>query len=379
MKTLKIKGYDKFKCIADKCKFTCCSGWDINIDNKTYEKLSNENTCKYILKGIKVIDDNNIIINKRTDEECPFLDNIGLCEIVKNHGDDYLSLTCRMFPRNHNVFEEIEELTLSCACPEVVDIISQINGKISLDEMKDNDINKKEDLPIEMKIRNTIVNIIQDNELNLQDKLITSYDMLMSILNFEELTEENVLTEIEKYQNRYYIDDFKKQSDKEINYNISIRTLNNLLLDFIENYKRVPVLQRTLRNISKNSMKIYRGQITLNELYNQWEKFINDFNNYDLLLENCVVSKVLANCINEDIEEIAISLQLTILEYILVRYSTFINVYTEDNVELLQNIKDNIVVFSRIIGNNSNTVIDFIEDQFGDIFLDNKYLNSILM
>jgi lysine-N-methylase len=21
---LKIKGYEKFKCIADKCKFTCC-------------------------------------------------------------------------------------------------------------------------------------------------------------------------------------------------------------------------------------------------------------------------------------------------------------------------------------------------------------------
>lgn len=24
---LKIKGYDKFKCTADKCSLTCCSGW----------------------------------------------------------------------------------------------------------------------------------------------------------------------------------------------------------------------------------------------------------------------------------------------------------------------------------------------------------------
>ena len=39
-------GYNNFKCIADKCKFTCCSGWDINIDINTYEKWNKEkNKC----------------------------------------------------------------------------------------------------------------------------------------------------------------------------------------------------------------------------------------------------------------------------------------------------------------------------------------------
>lgn len=34
----KVSNYDKFKCIADKYKFTCCEGWDISIDTNTYNK-----------------------------------------------------------------------------------------------------------------------------------------------------------------------------------------------------------------------------------------------------------------------------------------------------------------------------------------------------
>lgn len=52
IKTLKILDYDKFKCIADKCEFTCCKGWEINIDNNTYNKWKSEN-LDYILENIK--------------------------------------------------------------------------------------------------------------------------------------------------------------------------------------------------------------------------------------------------------------------------------------------------------------------------------------
>ena len=30
--------FDEFKCIADKCEDTCCAGWGIVIDDKSYEK-----------------------------------------------------------------------------------------------------------------------------------------------------------------------------------------------------------------------------------------------------------------------------------------------------------------------------------------------------
>lgn len=42
-------------------------------------------------------------------------------------------------------------------------------------------------------------------------------------------------------------------------------------------------------------------------------------------------------------------------------------------------IKDYIVVFSRIIGNNSDAVIEFIEDQYGDILCTSEYLQKVCM
>ena len=360
-------GYDSFKCIADKCKFTCCSGWDINIDSNTYEKWNKEkNKCKDILNKLKFIDNDYIIINKKTNDTCPFLDNRGLCNIVKSNGDEYLSLTCQRFPRIENTFEGIKELTLSCSCPEVVDIIGKIEEEIILVNCNNDDT----DIPIEIKIRDTIIKIIKEKNLNIESKLIVSYRMLLNILDNEELTEEVVLNEIENYNNIILQETLQ-------NDNKAFRTINNLFLDIIENYRNVPVLKNSLNDISQISMKIYRGEIKISELIALWNPFINYFNKYNKLIEKYIVTKILGNCLNEDIEEIAINLELIILEYLLVRYSVFLKVFLEDEENLLQNIKDYIVVFSRIIGNNLDAVVEFIEEQYGDILFTVEYLKKI--
>ena len=360
-------GYDSFKCIADKCKFTCCSGWDINIDSNTYEKWNKEkNKCKDILNKLKFIDNDYIIINKKTNDTCPFLDNRRLCNIVKSNGDEYLSLTCQRFPRIENTFEGIKEFTLSCSCPEVVDIIGKIEEEIILVNCNNDDT----DIPIEIKIRDTIIKIIKEKNLNIESKLIVSYRMLLNILNNEELTEEVVLNEIENYNNIILQETLQ-------NDNKAFRTINNLFLDIIENYKNVPVLKNSLNDISQISMKIYRGEIKISELIALWNPFINYFNKYNKLIEKYIVTKILGNCLNEDIEEIAINLELIILEYLLVRYSVFLKVFLEDEENLLQNIKDYIVVFSRIIGNNLDAVVEFIEEQYGDILFTVEYLKKI--
>ena len=363
----RIIGYDSFKCIADKCKFTCCSGWDINIDSNTYEKWNKEkNKCKDILNKLKFIDNDYIIINKKTNDTCPFLDNRGLCNIVKSNGDEYLSLTCQRFPRIENTFEGIKELTLSCSCPEVVDIIGKIEEEIILVNCNNDDT----DIPIEIKIRDTIIKIIKEKNLNIESKLIVSYRMLLNILDNEELTEEVVLNEIGNYNNIILQETLQ-------NDNKAFRTINNLFLDIIENYKNVPVLKNSLNDISQISMKIYRGEIKISELIALWNPFINYFNKYNKLIEKYIVTKILGNCLNEDIEEIAINLELIILEYLLVRYSVFLKVFLEDEENLLQNIKDYIVVFSRIIGNNLDAVVEFIEEQYGDILFTVEYLKKI--
>lgn len=365
-------GYDSFKCIADKCRFTCCSGWDINIDINTYEKWNKENNkFKNMLNKLNFVDENNIIVNKKTSDSCPFLDDRGLCNIVKNNGDEYLSLTCKTFPRIENLFDGIKELTLSCSCPEVVDIIDKIE-EIILEKHHNDDYTE---LPIEMKIRDTIIHIIKEKDINIESKLLISYRMLLNILDNEEITEEIVLDELRKYNNII----LQETLENNIEYNNTFRTVNNLFLDIIENYKNVLVLKRSLNDISQLSMKIYRGQIRTSELIELWNEFINYFNKYNKLIEKCIVTKVLGNCLNEDIEEVAINLELIILEYVLVRYSVFLKVFLGDKENILQNIKDYIVVFSRVINNNFDAVVEFIEDQHEDILFSFEYLKNILL
>ena len=365
-------GYDSFKCIADKCRFTCCSGWDINIDINTYEKWNKENNkFKNMLNKLNFVDENNIIVNKKTSDSCPFLDDRGLCNIVKNNGDEYLSLTCKTFPRIENLFDGIKELTLSCSCPEVVDIIYKIE-EIILEKHHNDDYTE---LPIEMKIRDTIIHIIKEKDINIESKLLISYRMLLNILDNEEITEEIVLDELRKYNNII----LQETLENNIEYNNTFRTVNNLFLDIIESYKNVLVLKRSLNDISQLSMKIYRGQIRTSELIELWNEFINYFNKYNKLIEKCIVTKVLGNCLNEDIEEVAINLELIILEYVLVRYSVFLKVFLGDKENILQNIKDYIVVFSRVINNNFDAVVEFIEDQHEDILFSFEYLKNILL
>lgn len=231
------------------------------------------------------------------------------------------------------------------------------------------------DLPIEIKIRDTIIKIIKEKDLSIEGKILIAYKMILNILNEEEITEESVLNELENYNNIFLEKILMNNND----YNKSFRSINNLFLDMIENYKNVPVLKDSLNDISSIAMKIYKGQVNPNELIEKWNEFINLFDKEYKLIEKCIMVKILANCINEDIEEIAIGLELIILEYVLMRYSVFLKFLLGKGKKLVQDIKDYIVVFSRIIGNNSDAVIEFIEDQYGDILCTSEYLQKICM
>ena len=354
MNILKFSSYDNFKCIANKCKFTCCSGWDVNIDNNTFNKWSEYDNLSYLLKEVKKCSDKNeYFINKETHEDCPFLDNKGLCNIVKNHGEEYLSLTCHTFPRIENVFEDRKELSLSCACPEVVDIISNINEKIYI---------KSQNNSLDIKIRELLINIINEEDFSLEHKLIVSFEILLSILQNENLN-------LERYKDKEYIKDIVDMY-KGVNLNIeeSINELNNLFLDITQNYKEVPVLQGVLNDIYDLAQEVF-----IEDLSDGWEDFKDKFKEYNTLIQNCIVSKIFSSCVSSDKEEIIISFELIILEYLLIRYASFLKYIISEEISI-QDIKDYIVVFSRVIGNNSEAVKEFIKEGFGDYILEVGYL-----
>ncbi|MEG2936061.1 MAG: flagellin lysine-N-methylase [Clostridium sp.] len=374
---LKIKGYDEFKCTAEKCRFTCCAGWDIGIDDDTYVKLKqDENNTDYILNKVESKSCGKgeaYFINKETRESCPFLDEKGLCQIIKSHGEDYLSLTCKNFPGVANIFGGKKELSLTCSCPEVVEIISNVQGKVRIGEKFNEGVDK--DL-LEVKLRDGLVNIVEQEELSLDNKLIVGYQLLMELLKYKNFGNGALLNSIEKYNVRETVEEVIKDCDElELDLDGSIEEINYLFIDIIENYKEVEGLKELLGGISD-----FAEEANLEELAENWNEFKTKFKSFDELLEKCIVSKILSNCVDIDLRKMITTFELIILEYLLVRYAVFMKgAMSEDKEVNLQDVKDYVVAFSRVIGNNTEAVVEFIKDGFGDSILEIGYLCFITL
>lgn len=372
----KISGYNDFKCTANKCKFTCCEGWDINIDKDTYEKWKkDEKDSKYLLKGVKIKEFNGkkgYFINKETFEKCPFLDCEGLCNIVKGHGEGYLSKTCHSFPRIKNDFESKSELSLSCACPEVIEILDKIEGKIL---METEGRNNKEDL-LELKIRETLIDIVSEEEFSLDERLLIGFDMLLNILEDESYTsEESLLEELEKYSdNEYRKEVAYVYNEIELNRVDSLVEINSLFLDIVENYREVSNLKDILENLSN-----FAKESNMESLSEKWEDYKEKFKEFNEILEKCIISKIYSNCISDDMEDMTISFQLIILEYLLTRYATFLKYCVNDKKIQNEEVKDHILIFSRIIGNNVEGILEFLNDGFEESILEMGYLCFITL
>ncbi len=387
---LKISGYNDFKCIANKCKFTCCEGWDIDIDNNTYEKWKKDKKdSTYLLNGVKTKECNGkkeYFINKEISEKCPFLDGEGLCNIVKSHGEGYLSKTCHSFPRINNNFGYKRELSLSCACPEVIEMLDKMklkilmepecrNNKEELLKFKSENINQGEDL-LELKIREALIDIVSEEKFSLDERLLIGFDMLLNILEDEIYTsKESLLEELEKYRDNEYRKEVAYVYN-EIDLNIvdSLPEINSLFLDMIENYRKVSNLKCILEEISN-----FSESANIEFLSDVWKEYKEEFKEFNKLLEKCITSKIYSNCISDDIEDIILSFQLIILEYLLVRYSVFLNYCINGEKIQSEKVKDYIVAFSRVIGNNTEAVLEFLSDGFEDPILEMGYLCFITL
>ncbi len=113
--------YTEFKCIADKCKHSCCIDWEICIDDQTYNKYcKNENIINTVslIEGIPTF-------SLTKDGRCPHLKKDGLCNIILKHGEDYLSEICKNHPRFYNPVNGRIEAGIGIVCEEACRLILQ--------------------------------------------------------------------------------------------------------------------------------------------------------------------------------------------------------------------------------------------------------------
>ena len=127
--------YKKFVCRADKCQHSCCKGWEIDIDEATFNKYDalNDEFGERIKKSVTTGDGTRCFA--LIDDKCPFLNARGLCDIITNLGEDYLCQICADHPRFRNFLSNRTEVGIGLACEEASAIVlsSDDNSLVKID------------------------------------------------------------------------------------------------------------------------------------------------------------------------------------------------------------------------------------------------------
>ena len=114
--------FDEFECIAGRCRHSCCAGWEVEIDEKTFDYYKavpgafGDRLRQNMSEGEE---DSFILINNR----CPFLNEKNLCDIYIHLGEKHLCEICTQHPRFHEWFGDYKESGLGLCCEEAARLL----------------------------------------------------------------------------------------------------------------------------------------------------------------------------------------------------------------------------------------------------------------
>lgn len=171
--------YEEFSCIGGACEDTCCRGWRIPVDEKSYDSYCRENGAfgERLRRGI---DPRNrcFVLNRRT---CTFLNENGLCDIYQELGRDRLCKACSRYPRHMEDYGEVRELMLSLSCPEAARVILrsdwQGHWKVKLGEPDERSMEERRQDPNPVLLscmeeaRHTIVCLVKNRSVDFYERL----------------------------------------------------------------------------------------------------------------------------------------------------------------------------------------------------------------
>lgn len=285
MKVLKPFYYDDFKCIGGKCiDNCCCNNWRIDIDKKTYKKYKK-------LKGeIGKKINTNISKNRKNtnylqcgkinlkNSKCSLLSKDGLCTIHSELGENYLSNTCKIYPREIKKYGEIYERNLIISCPEVVRYIikSKKNFSFNLEEEKLSDLDK--DYIVNNKYSEELYNLLWDaRSLDMEIIQFKEIEIWKRISFLKMLCDkvQNIINEKQYDNYEAVLSDFRNQI-------ISINVINSLDKIYVIPEVKIKFIQASLQarvNQSSSSKKYYNLIREYNDLFDKDMDFKSNVEN----------------------------------------------------------------------------------------------------
>ena len=173
MKLIAPDYYTKFKCIADKCKHSCCIGWVIDVDPDTlaYYHTIEGTLGDRLEKGIDECDETaHFILGEG--ERCPFLNQTGLCDLIAELGEESLCQICTDHPRYRNFYSDRTEIGLGLCCEAAGELILKRQEQTTLVVLEDDGEKEELDVPDESLLtwREELFAIVQDRSRSVAER-----------------------------------------------------------------------------------------------------------------------------------------------------------------------------------------------------------------
>lgn len=202
--------YDEFSCIASRCKDSCCAGWEIDIDDESYEYYrSVEGTFGDRLReSMFVAEDGGYRFKLKGPKRCAMLNDNNLCDLYTALGEEALCEVCTEYPRFSLVYGQVEQKALSLSCEEVGRILF---GRTAPEQLIDielpGDCEDDEEDPQYVAfmewVQKEAVAILQNRELSITERtreFLAWCDRVQTIINYSQAKDDLSILEAWKNQ-----------------------------------------------------------------------------------------------------------------------------------------------------------------------------------
>ncbi len=380
-----------FKCIGKECSESCCVKWSISIDKDTYKKyketknqklkdLFSTNITRWRSKGDYA---NYAKIILRENGECPFLDENKLCNIHKHLGEDGLSVTCTIYPRNYNNIDDCLEISATMSCPEaarrallnkepmefdVIEEEKQIKGGLrkTIDTSKVDFKNKVNRYLWDFRI--FTISLLQNRDYRLWER-VTILGLFYNKVSKSKLIDSiNIIANYNSnIQKGLYKEELLKiPCNMEVQSLITTALTNKRVSMGINNEKYINMLQESMEGMEFNNEGEKKDKLkSYEKAYDYYNKNFEE--KYEYILENYLVNDVFKDVFPLKRKDLFENYEILVVKYAIIRMHLIglASFYKEEFNE--EKVVSTIQSFSRVVEHSDS----FIENVY-EILKDNN-------
>lgn len=363
--------FDEFKCVGSKCEDTCCAGWRIDIDKKTYKnymKCRNIEMRKKLKKNIsrnrKISNDIDYARFNLVNGVCPFLNKDNLCDIYINIGQENMCYTCTVYPRLYTCVNEIFQLNLCLSCIEVAKLVLSSKESIKFDlveeDIKESRVIRKLNSNLSEKItevyfeeiREFSIDLIQNRKFSIEERLII-LGLFCKNVGSDERISDLILKYNSFIEKGYYENILEKinlQNMVDTQFSLLVLLYENIVLNgFVFNERYMKIIQNVIDGL-KLIDDINESKKNFINIYNIYNEFIKG---KEYIYENYLVAYILNELFPYDIQDNIVDSYISlVIKFVIIKLNIIglCSYYKNDMNE--KKLIDTIQIYSKVMLHN---------------------------